>query len=800
MRNRVLGTSVSILAVLLLVPSAQAQGTKLKVDGDLIKSYIAAVAADDFQGRQTLTEGYRRAAEWLAARYEEFGLKPAGANGTYFQDVPIGRELIWNTGVPQLSVDGTAFSVHEGDFRLGSASTPATTINSDVVFVGYGISAPDKGLDEYAGVSVRNRIVLALTGSPLDAPEPRRGGMGPGPRTGTPLEADLTAESTNNAKIKAAYEKGAVAILLYNPDEGTQTSGMAFGRRSREAGLTPERNFLDATITGRVFRAIMQENDQESTGGISRRVNGWRQDIKYGQTRSQNVGTRVSLKGYDTTERFNEELGNNVARNVLAKIEGTDRRLRNQYVIMGGHLDHVGMRDGIVRNGADDNASGTMVTLEIARVLSEANFRPRRTIIFAGWSGEEMGLIGSNYYADNPSDGVTMDNTVTYFNMDMVGLGDAIGAPGALNFPAIWEVIKRDQDADVIAAVRPRTGGPGGSDHSAFITRGIEALALMTSGGVGHPDYHQPEDDFEKMDPEILRKTGQFVLQGTINLANERRVNLLIEDRLHKYNALMMSIDSFSPGVEGTGYQHIDVGDTQAEFFQAFLDSAAAIATRPPAQATQQQQMMRMYRGRGGAQKKSLARGVKDLSVFGGSLELMVAASDVVGFGRIDIETEDGSWFSGGRLTSQGRAALAAMEENNIFLHLKSPSQSLFRDVLGAATKPFLVTGEYAIGAEMVDAINEKQVVLGITFDPNKVEESVVQLDGAKAMLGDVDNLFLSLTTNDGVDEAKVALYMGLIEKGWTHEEIAGARRGGGGIATGTLSRFGRGSMMMMRR
>jgi hypothetical protein len=800
MRNRVLGTSVTILAVLLLVPSAQAQGTKLKVDGDLIKSYIAAVSTDDFQGRQTLTEGYRRAAEWLAARYEEFGLEPAGQNGTYFQDVPIGRELIWNTGVPQLSVNGIPFSVHEGDFRLGSASTPATTINSDVVFVGYGISAPDKGLDEYAGVNVRNRIVLALTGSPLDLPEPRRGGFGPGPRTGTPLDADFTAESTNNAKIKIAYEKGAAAILLYNPDEAAG-SGMSFGRRSREEGLTPERNFLDATITARVFRAIMRENDQESSGGTTRRVNAWRTDIKYGQTRSQNVGSRVSLQGYETTERFNEELGNNIARNVLAKIPGTDRRLRNQYVIMGGHLDHVGMRDGLVRNGADDNASGTMVALEAARVLSEANFRPRRTIIFAGWCGEEMGLIGSNYYADNPCDGVTMDNTVTYFNMDMVGLGDAIGAPGALNFPTIWEVIKRDQDEDVIAAVRPRTGGPGGSDHSAFITRGIEAMALMTSGGVGHPDYHQPEDDIEKIDPEILRKTGQFVLQGTINLANERRVNLLIEDRLHKYNALMMSIDSFSPGVAGTGYRHIDAGATHAEFFQVFMDSAAAIATRPTAQATQQQQMMRMYsRGGVGGRKKSFARGVNDLSLFGGSLDLMVAGSDVIGYGRIDVEAEDGTWFSGGRLTSQGRAALTAMEENNIFLHLKSPSESLFRDVLGAANRPFLVTGEYTIGAGMVDAINEKQVVLGVTFDPTRVDDCVVQLDGTKAMLGDVDNICLCVTTMDGMDEAKVALYMGLIEKDWTHEEIAGARRAGGGIATGNLTRFSRGIMGGMRR
>jgi Zn-dependent M28 family amino/carboxypeptidase len=118
--------------------------------------------------------------------------------------------------------------------------------------------------------------------------------------------------------------------------------------------------------------------------------------------------------------------------------------------------------------------------MEVARVLGQAQYKPKRTIVFAAWSGEEMGLLGSNHFGSNPPAGIKMDQVVANFNCDMVGLGDAIGAPGALNFPEIWgKVIKRNQDPDVIAVVKPSTGGPGGSDHSTFIAKGIVSMDLM---------------------------------------------------------------------------------------------------------------------------------------------------------------------------------------------------------------------------------------------------------------------------------------------------------------------------------
>ncbi|UCF17703.1 MAG: M20/M25/M40 family metallo-hydrolase, partial [Phycisphaerales bacterium] len=428
---------------------------------------------------------------------------------------------------------------------------------------------------------------------------------------------------------------------------------------------------------------------------------------------------------------YSEEKGNNKGRNVLAKIKGTDPELKDQYIVMGGHLDHLGMRGGYVYSGADDNASGTAVVMEVARVLAEADFKPKRTIIFACWTGEELGLLGSKHYVSKPCDGVSIDRVVASFNMDMVGLGDTLRALGALNFPSIWEVIKRDQDEDVMSVIDPQTGGPGGSDHSAFITKGIETVYLMSRGGVGHPDYHRPEDDAAKMDPEILRKTGQFVLQGTINLANETKVNLIIEDRQALYDGMQLYVMNINPELEDSDWSivHIDANDQEKLRWRV-----ASVDEKP---------------------RKTLDRGINDLRVFAGDAKLLVAASEALGFGRIDIHGNDGAWIDKGRLTRQGRYDFGLLDEERITVNLISPSLPLLRAMLIRATRPFIVTGYYRLNKRLCELIDEKKVLLGVKFNPRDVDGCVKRLEEAKGALGDSDNLVLYITSTEGLDEAK---------------------------------------------
>jgi len=213
-----------------------------------------------------------------------------------------------------------------------------------------------------------------------------------------------------------------------------------------------------------------------------------RTDIRNKISRSFDTGITAEISGFTKTLLKGEEFEDNNGRNIISKIPGTDPELKNQYVVIGAHFDHVGVTNGLIYNGAEDNASGSAVVFELARLMKQNNIRTKRTVILCLWTAEEKGLIGSRYWVDNPTDSVTMDQVVTYFNMDMVGIGNEIAAPGALNFPTIWEVIKRDQDPALMEIIKPKEGGPGGSDQTPFIILGIEAMALMTHGPGGHPD------------------------------------------------------------------------------------------------------------------------------------------------------------------------------------------------------------------------------------------------------------------------------------------------------------------------
>ncbi len=773
----------------LLVAPVFAQPTTIKVDGNVIKGYITSLASDASLGRRTMTPPYEKAADWAAGKFKEWGLKPAGENGTYFQKVPItGRRsnYAWTSGVPSLVVSGRTFYVRDNDFTIDTASTPGKPVTADVVFVGYGISAPAKGLDEYAGLDVKGRIVLAFKGSPTDAPAPRVM-FGPPPAE-APKAADTkdpwADESADKAKMMTAYEKGAAAFLLYNPERQVQTS-FGFGGMGGEAidpGTFTRPFIYVPTVDEPLFKWIMWRDPQESARGFDARVARLRNEVKNKKPQSARTGVTATLKGYATTTYYSEKLKNNFARNVIARIDGTDPTLKAEYVIAGGHLDHNGVTNDVVFNGADDNASGSAVTLEVARVLAAAKVQPKRTLIFALWCGEEEGLLGSNYYGAHPTDGVAMDKTVTYFNMDMVGLGDRIDAPGALNFPAIFDVIMKDQDPAIAKIIDPSQAGPGGSDYSAFIERGIEALALMTSGRGGHPDYHDSGDDPAKIEADILGWTGQFVVQGMLNVANETKVSLIIPDRQNIYDAQRLPVPDMTGGTERT-WAFVKAS-TRDELLALTAQRAKALK-QPPSGP-----VLRM--GRGG-RMLPVATGVRGAGLFQGSIGLLQTAATLLDFGRLDVLGNDGYWF-GDTLTPDGREALKATEAANVTLNLVRPPMSLVSDVAEAAGKPFILTDPAGLDAEMAARLKKKNALVAVECDPFDVNGCVARLDAMKALMGK-DNIALSMTAGKDRAEAAKNLYLALVKAGWTKDEIyamVGVGPAGmmGMPSAGNLSRF----------
>ena len=334
MRYRLLLAAILALLPGLVAHPADSE-TALRFDGQRAKETVAYLSRDEFQGRESCTEGYRRAADWSAEQFKAWGLAPAGDEGSYFQPVRIDA-FDWHTGVPTLQVGARAFALDDDDFSLDGASSPGVTLTAEVVFVGYGIAAPQKGLNEYENLDVKGKVVLVLRGSPQDAPALRDffGGNSPAEKKEgeqEPPVTDWTAESTDPAKIQTAYDQGAAAVLLYDPSEPAEGQGRRrSGHRSTGSQLKPARAFLCFTVSERVFRAIMKQDPQESPRGLRKRIDAIRRAIKEKQVQSRASGVEVSLKGYDTTVRHDEEQNNNVAHNVLAKITGSDPNLQTR--------------------------------------------------------------------------------------------------------------------------------------------------------------------------------------------------------------------------------------------------------------------------------------------------------------------------------------------------------------------------------------------------------------------------------------------------------------------------------------
>ncbi|MFZ5517990.1 MAG: M20/M25/M40 family metallo-hydrolase [Candidatus Zhuqueibacterota bacterium] len=765
---------LSIFLVALVLNPLYAQKTAIKVDGDVVKSYITHMADDKFLGRKPLTPEMHVTQEWAKNLFANWGLEPAGENGAYFQAVPIeGRRSGYTVskGTPKMVIDRREFFTKFNDFTVDPRSATGKKLKGEIVFAGYGISAPGKQLDEYANLDVKGKFVLVLKGSPNDVDAPR-GYFSP-QEEAKDAPVDWEPESLDSSKIQTAYQKGAVGILFYNPkSEEDFRSGREPLRKSgfqRAFIIVPE-------ISKSVFQWIMWGDDQESVSGFEGRINRMQLQIKDKKPQSFATGKVAAIKGFDSTDFYGENFNNFKCRNIIGKITGTDPALKDEYIVLGGHFDHLGVTNGQVFNGADDNASGSAVVMEVARLMKLHKVQLKRTVYFCLWTAEELGLIGSQYWVDHPTDGVTLDKVVANFNMDMVGLGETISAGGGLNFPSVWDIIARDQDEDIINVVTPRTGGPGGSDHSAFIQLGIESVFLITGGGVGHPDYHDTGDDAEKIDPEILRKTTQFVLQATINLGQTAET-LVIQDRQQLYDGLLWNMAVINPGLKARG------GWTQLE--AGAPDDLARLMMNKVSEKKNPQPTQRRQRFFRGGSRSNISTGLAGAQLFNFDVNYMLVAQKTLEFGRLDVAGDDGRWFDKG-LTECGAKALKTMQDSSIVLHLIRPSQETLSSVLQNAEKPFIISGVTEFDSNQLALINEKKVVVTLDLDPKNTDKFIADLNALTAALGDKDNIIINALSEDSLDAAKQAVYMKLFKDGWTKQDIyaiggASPERGGSG-------------------
>jgi hypothetical protein len=461
-----------------------------QVSTERMMADIAELSGPALNGRQTGTDQDRESATFVANRFGALRLHrsvaPPPASQTnplpqreWKQTAPVTPKTISSDAHLQLSLTQDRPPLHIGSDFLPVLDSPSADARGSIVFAGYGLSDPANGIDDYAGLDVRNKIVLFLRGKPDKY-------------NGAAAHAD---------KERIAKEKGAIAYLTatgpYELRRGVTGKPGAF-----YSGADSPHQLPGAWISSELAEAIVQIGTQ----GKAQLRNLQEELTRTHSARSFPTDITAQLK-------WNTQSTSGTLYNVASTIRGYSPRT-DDTVIIGAHRDHFGRQAGLLFAGADDNASGTAVMLEVARILASAPAAPKRSVLFLSFSGEEQGLLGSRLYVSQPI--APLDKTTSMINIDHAGVGNGrltVGVTGLEKSVA--------SEAGQAAGVTDRLDLFGffpGGDHVPFKEAGVPTITVV-SGGV-HPHFHQPTDTADTINPEILQTIARYVLALAWQLAS----------------------------------------------------------------------------------------------------------------------------------------------------------------------------------------------------------------------------------------------------------------------------------------
>ena len=459
---------------------------------------ITMLSSPSFNGRQTGTVNDARSATWIIQRFHESGLSPANAGLDPF--MPSGPDLGVPSGLMTTTVT-TSTIAPDPVLRISSGSdsliqqlgtdylpildSPSAEVRGPVIFVGYGIVDATHGIDDYTGVDTTNAVVLFLRGAPTYY-------------KGTVSHAD---------KVRFARQKGAIGYLTATgPTLSSYESRRGVtGKPGAFYGLSPRSDTIPgAWISTGLALQILAAPDQAQPS----RLQALQEQLNRSPaTQSINTGRYASL---DWQTRLEE----GVLMNVLALLPGSDPQKTHEVLVIGAHRDHFGRQAGLLFPGADDNASGTAVMLEVARAMANSKVRSKRTVLFVSFSGEEQGLIGSRLFLQRSV--MPIGSTRAMINIDHAGIGNGRLTVGVTGLDKSLAV-EAGQTAGLTDKLDLYGFFPGG-DHVPFKEAGVPTITVV-SGGV-HPHFHQPTDSADTVNPEILHSVARYVLALTWQLAN----------------------------------------------------------------------------------------------------------------------------------------------------------------------------------------------------------------------------------------------------------------------------------------
>lgn len=502
------------------IPASARQSAEL-ITAAQLKDYLYFVASDEMEGRDTPSRGLNIVAKFIALNLSRWGIKPAGDDGTFFQKIILRRSRLDPVNT-QAEINGRKFSLGEdfyASLNPGRASGP-------VVYVGHGWVIKGKNIDAYRGVDIRDKIVVFYGGGlPKGASlSDLKGSQGSDWETpseyawkhgakGAIIIPDSRVMNNLAARRQVTLERtGSFAVAQFEPTERPQMPVI--------------------TATPAMIKALFQGERVNGTEILSRR-----EMAEPGDSFELSAAKRASFtvaNAYEETQ----------TQNVVGILEGSDPVLKNEYVAIGAHYDHVGMRAGTgpgdkIFNGADDDGSGTVSVLAMAEALTHSPTRPKRSILFIWHTGEEKGLWGSQYFTEHPT--VPLAQIITQLNIDMIGRskreGDTSAANRALTGPnEIYVIGSKMMSTDLgnlSEAVNKSYLGLSfnylydnpkdpnrfffRSDHFNYARKGIPIIFYFDGE---HEDYHKPGDSPDKIDYQKMERVARTIFVTMLELAN----------------------------------------------------------------------------------------------------------------------------------------------------------------------------------------------------------------------------------------------------------------------------------------
>ncbi len=448
-----------------------------------ILGFAEELTSDKYKGRLSGSPEYLDVAKWCASKFKEWGVRPAN-NSSYFQYFPNEYSEVFSEGKLTYSPQkNKTINYSFPDDYLPGSNSASGTVTGEMVYVGYGITAPELNYDDYENVDVKGKIIILESGTPYT-------------KNDTTL-IKWTPYAYHRYKFRNAVKHGAAGMIYVSKIANPNTVNLD--------------NFIYAHVSNQVAEQIFAD------AGKDYKV--LKQSLKNMEMPSFNLNPQQKIAITAKTKYFPDAK----ACNVVGIIEGSDPILKDEVIIIGGHLDGQGKMGETVFPGALDNASGVSDILAAAKAFANSKVKPKRSILFILLGGEECGLYGSKFYAENPL--FPVEKTKMMINLDMVGNGTGFYLAGGKSHPEIFKhfetantkYIHRTMDT---SKTHKNYGRPR-SDASNFENAGIKTFSFYTRNSVYPVYYHHPMDKTNVLTPEIMEDAAKLLYLGILGVAND---------------------------------------------------------------------------------------------------------------------------------------------------------------------------------------------------------------------------------------------------------------------------------------